>query len=502
MAKKKAVRRAREFEWNIMVYLAGDNNLAEEMVWALTTMFDPEIKQFLEKVAVFVLYDCGGPAYHFRLKSLSEKNRIKLWRAGQKNGWQGTIDEKLGRLIFHSVTTCPKAKYRMLILSGHGSGAVGDFLKSNTSQLTVPGLRGILEKVQKDVETGDDPKLIDYSTQKTLHILGLDSCLMSMAEVAYEVKEHVDYVIGAEGFEPNTGWPYKEFLGWFAKRARTRLRKPDELAKDAVKDYLKFYTPYAPLADLSTDLSALDLTEDPDTKQDKLDNMKRQLDALADDLKAQIKSPVVQNAILLAHWKAQGYKDEQYVDLWDFCDLLRKELNETNNPTLVQACQDVCKSIINNKLVLEHRYSGAAFQWSKGISVFFPWAEFRDADGNSELEFYRNLRFASSVAGNAEDKLEDCSGWLGFLKAYLDETRRPPNESKDAEKHESRLNWRPWVLPEQPGKYNPAIGTKYNPAIGTKYNPAIGTKSGLVGKISSMKNPPVEWYFKEPEENE
>ena len=43
-------------------------------------------------------------------------------------------------------------------------------------------------------------------------VLAFDACLMQMAEVAYEVKDLADYVVGSEETEPGPGYPYDPFL--------------------------------------------------------------------------------------------------------------------------------------------------------------------------------------------------------------------------------------------------------------------------------------------------
>jgi hypothetical protein len=90
-----------------------------------------------------------------------------------------------------------KAKNYMLVLSGHGSGAVGDFLPGNAglSSLTIPELKDALAEVKEEAERQGDP---DFK----IGVLGFDSCLMGMAEVAYEVRDYVHYLVGSEGFEP------------------------------------------------------------------------------------------------------------------------------------------------------------------------------------------------------------------------------------------------------------------------------------------------------------
>src|SRR5262249_38222467 len=103
------------------------------------------------------------------------------------------VEATLENFITETIEKHP-ATYYMLVLSGQGSGAVGDFLTENSRLFgqSIPDLKKTLTAIQE--------KKPDFR----IHILGLDSCLMGMAEVAYEVRNYVDYLVGAEGFTPNT----------------------------------------------------------------------------------------------------------------------------------------------------------------------------------------------------------------------------------------------------------------------------------------------------------
>ena len=91
-----------------------------------------------------------------------------------------------------------KATKYLLILSGHGSGVTEDFfLRDETSMdsLTIAELQQALHGARK-------------RSHKKIDILGLDACYMAMGEVAYQIRNEVSIVIGAEGLEPEFGWPY------------------------------------------------------------------------------------------------------------------------------------------------------------------------------------------------------------------------------------------------------------------------------------------------------
>jgi hypothetical protein len=139
-----------------------------------------------------------------------------------------------------------KAKNYMLVLSGHGSGAVGVFLPGNggLSSLTIPELKDALAEVKEEAERLGDKNF-------EIGILGFDSCLMGMAEVAYEVRDYVHYLVGSEGFEPKTGWPYDLVLNLMKSPADRDLEK---LPGRIVEEYVKYYGSDYTLAEVSTHL--------------------------------------------------------------------------------------------------------------------------------------------------------------------------------------------------------------------------------------------------------
>src|SRR5262249_7143370 len=58
-------------EWTIMVYMEGDNNLADEMIWALQLIQDTSLD---ENLTLVVLFDAGGP---LKMLTLDGKHKNK-----------------------------------------------------------------------------------------------------------------------------------------------------------------------------------------------------------------------------------------------------------------------------------------------------------------------------------------------------------------------------------------------------------------------------------------
>ena len=151
-----------------------------------------------------------------------------------------------------------------------------------------------------------------------------------------------------------------------------------------------------------------------------------------------------------------------------------------NHPSVSDEARAKVQDAIENKnngVVLKSRYSGAAFQHSHGISVFFPWAESdffpitpRKRKNSSSRSRYTNLRFAGGLAD-----------WVEFLRKYLEETRRERrNQSKN-------LNIRKDPLP--PLRFDAPNETVLF-VRGTTSNSSKTSDS----ETGSMKNPPDGFY--------
>jgi hypothetical protein len=161
----------------------------------------------------------------------------------------------------------------------------------------------------------------------------------------------------------------------------------------------------------------------------------------------------MKDAIVLAHWECQGYKAEQNVDLFDFCKCLTERCNRliSDEPEkrlniddlarrIKAACQDVCNTIeeTNKPLVIESGYCGSQFQYSHGLSVYFPWTRWMDAAGVDDLRHYQSLNFALDTR------------WDEFLDVYTRKTQRPVRGGIQEDTHESALNRRDWLFTGRP----------------------------------------------------
>jgi hypothetical protein len=195
-------------------------------------------------------------------------------------------------------------------------------------------------------------------------------------------------------------------------------------------------------------------------------------------MKQSLSKQKVRDAIILAHWKAQSYKSEQYTDLWDFCDWLGRQCRGTK---LEGACIQV-REIVEGKsktdssrVVRDQNYYGPAFQHSHGLSIYFPWKI-----SGSLQKYCDKSVFAKE------------SGWGEFLLKYVEETEvEMRGQSRDGKRGDPRKSPElvqvsavdvpiviP-VLPDFPGTRQPPGSDKQPP----------GSDKGL-SKQGTMKNQP------------
>ena len=292
------------------------------------------------------------------------------------------------------------ADHYIVVLSGHAGGTENDYLlkdESSRGSLTFNEMKQVFQQLQKDLNG------------QPIDIVGMDNCQMSMGEICYEFRDLAQIVVGCESYSPASGWPYRQVLqrlrNDFTKRVSKKSEIQVEAAKAIVEEYVNYYSSYW-VAGLSVTQSALDVR--------RVVELREHVDRLADTLQQKLEAECngdgratqsFKNELVLAHWDAQSYNGELFVDLFDFCDCL--QLRSSSDEVRSQ-CQKV-KEFLANEFVLRSAYSGAAYQYSYGVSLYFPWS------GVSSR--YKNLNFVKDSAGR---------GWLSFLEAYTDVTRRRP----------------------------------------------------------------------------
>ena len=200
---------------------------------------------------------------------------------------------------------------------------------------------------------------------RKIDIFGCDACLMNMLEIAYEMKNTADLMVGSEQTEPGAGWPYTAIL-------KPLVAKPSMTAADLAKIIVDEYGKYFQKDGEAATQSAVDLS--------RIENAASAVNDLADELISDLQN--VAGAVTLARDKAQKYEYPEYVDLGDFAKQLQLRL--PGNAKIKSAADKVLTSL--SSVVIKNVTAGKGVERSTGLSIYFPHQEDYAPD-YSDLDF-------------------------------------------------------------------------------------------------------------------
>ena len=402
-------------KWTVMVYLAGDNNLDANGVTDLKEMKKIGSTPGMNIIAQFDRAGAGLPTKrYFIQKGTSLDDDVKE-NLGETNTGK---PEFLLDFIKWGADNYPADHY-MLVLWNHGQGwddtdiFAGErtrglrlmrtnrirnaFFKSSvvsTAKLSVTDA-----KIARAILIDDDAKdfldslelkkvLTDAKTylKRKIDILGMDACLMSMAEVTYQMLNNVSYTVGSEETEPLDGWPYDTILGQLADKPET---SPRELSKIIVKKYIEFYK----VTGEAVTQSACDLMA--------LARFANAVKAFAEALKAGLADARTLALIVNARNRVQEFQVSDNIDLINLCQLL---VNSTVPIAIANACEGVIATVKKaSGMVFSSGYNDESMNQSNGVAIYFPTRVLSP--------LYARLDFTKKT------------GWGEFLNAYIAATR-------------------------------------------------------------------------------
>jgi hypothetical protein len=200
------------------------------------------------------------------------------------------------------------------------------------------------------------------------------------------------------------------------------------------------------LAGFSADISLCRL----DTE--KVNSLREPIEELSLALQKGLDDPVAADCIRLSHLESQSYWQENYTDLFDFCSRLwnrcqgdnvvfttiraacrnitlalkgeevrpdrktptqaSETLNQNGNDTTLQTATLQRDSTARpDQLVVYSDYYGPAYQFSNGLSIYFPWRR----PSNTTVQTYRGYKFTREHGSKS---------WWSFLNRYFKITQR------------------------------------------------------------------------------
>jgi len=277
-------------------------------------------------------------------------------------------------------TEFPAKKY-MLVIWNHGSGwrkGAGQTLKGISyddetgSHINVPQLGAILR------ETGG------------VDVYASDACLMQMAEVAWELKDHAAYIVGSEETEPADGYAYDSLLGGLTAAPGMSAQA---LAALAVDTYVAHYAAQGTGATQSALRAAA------------LPGFLRLSDAFVNSVMAAGDKGVVKRGL----YYAQHFAYEDNKDLHSFVSYVVSRsgsaaVRETGRNLLVYIQNDlVLRKTFANQTAPVDDLGPVDYSSTGGIAVYLP--------GTSAAAGYEGLKWARDSAW------DDFLRWIALPKS-------------------------------------------------------------------------------------
>jgi hypothetical protein len=403
-------------QWQLLEYLAADNNLEGELLDDLAEMerigSTPGVVEILAQVDRSPRQDTskgnwrGTRRYYVTRGTDPRKisSRLLADLGPTNTGDPGVLESfiRFGALRY-------PARQTGLVISNHGSGFYlppeMESRRATTAKRRRPPVfhttRERLEEA-RPAERGiayDDSAadcLDNRELQRVLatahkalgrkvDLVGMDACLMTMLEVAYQLRDHARVLVGSEEVEPGPGWPHAAILGDLTKRPT--MTGP-ELGAVIVQRYIESYRQ----GPESATQSAVDL--------ERLGELMAAVDALAGHLLAGLKTAALVAQILAARRRTLQFFDGLYVDLHHLAQNL---VTATSTGPIAETAREI-QHIIDGKgtrsPLIAQGHAGRDLAQARGLSIYFPLALDRSV-------FYRELDFASATR------------WADFLEAFL-----------------------------------------------------------------------------------
>ena len=169
-------------------------------------------------------------------------------------------------------------------------------------------------------------------------------------------------------------------------------------------------------------------------------------------------------------------------------DKAAREFVETDKTfsKISDACEDTVENL--NECVRQSLYLGSEFQYSNGLSLFFPWSYISFIMSKSQ---YLSRDFAIGSKKRGKEKTAELSGWTSFLETYLSKTLRKVRHSSDEEFFLFDLNSSNIAKDENDiFKLNTPFD-RLNTSFGDRLNTSFGDRlSSVMNNFGRVKNFP------------
>jgi Clostripain family len=353
-------------DWLIMLFLRGENDL---MQFGEDLLAEASRVGSTDRVAVVAELDPS--------KANAATLRGPLLAGGSRMTEIGVTDGSPATIVSF-VEDCKEtydARNRALILWDHGNGWQNVHVFEQVVRATnVVNKRDELA-ARHDGGHGtpapppSDPSLFINNLRTVLdekrgiHIAGFDACLMSMIEVAFQLRNTAQFMVASEHVVPAArGWAYEALLRTITLDPRM---SPEAVVRAMVDTFAGSYNG----SNEAVTLTGLRLSAEVDRAVFAIDGFAAELLQAIKDCDEKECDCDVRSEIVYARRHTQSFGNPDYIDIVSFCDQVIKRLRSIGR---LARTAELVKAAIE-RLVVRHTRSGAAsLSESRGVSIYFP----------------------------------------------------------------------------------------------------------------------------------
>lgn len=415
-------------DWTILVFIQADNNLAPFVEYDITEM-SRGIYSNSSNVNILIQWDQPFNSRTWRYK-IVKNGLIEDESLTQEMGLN-PVQELVDSASW--IKQKYPAKRYSWILWNHGSG-IEDYKNIKISNLFQPEIpktlkkkseqRGILFDFTQNTYLSNQGLTSAFSQIKSIlgqkvDLIGMDACLMEMIEVAYQLKDLTNVLVGSQQTTSAYGWAYAGFINPLTRYSSEFGTK--ELAQAIVLSFGDFYNK---MGELDYTQSAFDMQY--------LNLIKKNIDQMILKVAACKKhnSRQIKSAVIKARFKSLNFYIPSYIDLYSFYQKLydevlrikgikktyrkkrkgrKRKIKKTT--AYLSALDDLKRVLYEGQILIKNSIISNAVsfrnQRAQGISIYYP----------NPAKFSSAIHPSYSQTLFAQESL-----WLKFITKY----RRKP----------------------------------------------------------------------------
>ena len=412
--------------WTFMVYMAGNNTLSDAASDDLAEMRKVGSSADVQVLAFVAQRRLRGGAQRLKIEKDGHGEQVETLDRADSGDPQTVVD-----FVRWGLAKAPAEKYA-LILWNHGGGWEPDDLSQLYSQVRMARgervatrdidvlremthraaqplartfFRTSVEKILSlpterermicsddasghSLDTIELGRVVGLAKREIGHevdVLGMDACLMSTLEVAYQLKDTARIVVGSEQTEPGAGWDYATLLGDLAAEPSMDAA---QLGRRAVGRYIESY---------KTMMNQWPVTQCA-VETARVDGLCVAVDALEQALRPELGANWSK---VLSAQRASVMLNSRFrlVDLASFCQSLA---SSSLDSTVQRAALAVLEALRPGGYVVAEGHLGRQVEGCAGVSVYMP------GPMDEVSTYYKDLAFAEEHR------------WGQFLQEYHD----------------------------------------------------------------------------------